>query len=264
MPAARGLPWLLLALALAQAAPGPAIPALLEGHTLTVEDTSMVLERVEGLVAPHFAVVVRGPAGAKMNRTVALPSCLYRAGREGIQVSVSLCGEEPQGTLVRGGTSHLLDFSGREKRQVEDIMKEDKTEVKKVETVADGECGINQRNKAKMKVGDRPVVRLRRAARRSKRAARERTIEVAIFVDDVMYSKVDKSKAPGADTVDTIKNIVFTYMNAVQQIYSSPQLDSRLRLVLVRLDILSSPAADLDKEGGDIEGYLENFCRSGY
>jgi hypothetical protein len=175
-------------------------------------------------------------------------------------VAVSLCEEEPRGTLLIGGISHIIQFGRRERREVEDIMEKREDEMS-VESTRDGECGLNQRNKAKMKVGERPVVRLRRAARRSKRSTRERTIEVAVFVDDVMYNNVEQNKKPGSGTVETIQNIVFTYMNAVQHIYFSSKLDNRLRLVLVKLDIMSSAASDLDKEGGDIESYLENFCR---
>ena len=86
-----------------------------------------------------------------------------------------------------------------------------------------------------MKVGERPVVRLRRGTRRSKRSSKERSIEVAVFVDDVMYSRAEGKRPAGMSTEDFIQDIVFTYMNAVQQIYSSSKLDSKLRLVLVRL-----------------------------
>lgn len=198
---------------------------------------------------------------------------------------MSLCGGEAQGTVTIGEVSYALEFSGREKRAAENIMDEESVTPRKVETKVEGECGINQRNKAKMKVGERPVVRLRRGTRRSKRASKERTIEVAVFVDDVMYSRAEGKKPVSVSTEDFIQDIVFTYMNAVQQIYSSSKLDSKLRLVLVRLvgsgfhviftqfvtfrvkdlnhyqDIMSTAAADLDKRDGDIESYLENFCR---
>ena len=148
---------------------------------------------------------------------------------------MSLCGEEAQGTVSIGDASYTLDFSARGKRAAENIMEEESVTLSKVETKVEHECGINQRNKAKMKVGERPVVRLRRGTRRSKRASKERTIEVAVFVDDVMYSRSEGKKPADVSTEDFIKDIVFTYMNAVQQIYSSSKLDSKLRLVLVRL-----------------------------
>ena len=63
---------------------GPQGPLELEGQ-------EVALERVEGLVAPHFSVVVRGHTGATVNRTVALPSCLYRGQGEGVQVIHQYC-----------------------------------------------------------------------------------------------------------------------------------------------------------------------------
>ena len=151
------------------------------------------------------------------------------------QASVSLCAEKAQGTVTIGETSYTLDFSGRKKRAAENIMEEEVKAPRKVEDKVEGECGINQKNKAKMKVGERPVVRLRRGTRRSKRSSKERSIEVAVFVDDVMYSRAEGKRPGGMSTEDFIQDIVFTYMNAVQQIYSSSKLDSKLRLVLVRL-----------------------------
>ena len=148
---------------------------------------------------------------------------------------MSLCGEKAQGTVTIGETSYTLDFSGRKKRAAENIMEEEIVAPRKVEDKVEGECGINQKNKAKMKVGERPVVRLRRGTRRSKRSSKERSIEVAVFVDDVMYSRAEGKRPAGMSTEDFIQDIVFTYMNAVQQIYSSSKLDSKLRLVLVRL-----------------------------
>ena len=151
-----------------------------------------------------------------------------------LKAAVSLCGEEAKGSVTIGDASYTLDFSGRGKRDAENIM-EEKEVLRKVETKVEGECGINKKNMAKMKVGERPVVRLRRSTRRSRRSSNERSIEVAVFVDDVMYNQAEGKKPVGMTTEEFIQDIVFTYMNAVQQIYSSPKLDSRLRLVLVRL-----------------------------
>ena len=58
------------------------------------------------------------------------------------------------------------------------------------------------------------------------------------------------------------RDIVFTYLNAVQLIYDSSRLTSRLRLVVVRLEIMKTQPADLSTSDGNIEAYLENFCRS--
>ena len=47
----------------------------------------------------------------------------------------------------------------------------------------------------------------------------------------------------------------------VQLLYQSSQLDTKFRIVLVRLEIFKSPLAKLDKKDGNIEGYLESFCK---
>ena len=65
-----------------------------------------------------------------------------------------------------------------------------------------------------------------------------------------------------SDVDVTGRDIVFTYLNAVQLIYDSSRLSSRLRLVVVRLEIMKTQPADLSTSDGNIEAYLENFCRS--
>ena len=65
------------------------MPATLDSGFLVVADKRLPLEKVSGLVAPHFAVVVRGKEGTKINRTVPFRSCLFKASRDGIQVSTS-------------------------------------------------------------------------------------------------------------------------------------------------------------------------------
>ena len=66
------------------------MPATLDSGLLIVGGKRLPLEKVSGLVAPHFAVVVRGREGAKINRTVPLPSCLFKASGDGIQVDILL------------------------------------------------------------------------------------------------------------------------------------------------------------------------------
>ena len=107
---------------------------------------------------------------------------------------MSLCGEEAKGSVTIGEASYTLDFSGRGKRDAENIMEEKEEVLRKVEAKVEGECGINKKNMAKMKVGERPVVRLRRSTRRSRRSSKERSIEVAVFVDDVMYNQARGKK----------------------------------------------------------------------
>ena len=62
------------------------MPATLDSGFLVVADKRLPLEKVSGLVAPHFAVVVRGKEGTKINRTVPLPSCLFKASGHDVQV----------------------------------------------------------------------------------------------------------------------------------------------------------------------------------
>ena len=66
------------------------MPATLDsGWLILASGQRLPLEKVSGLVAPHFAVVVRGKEGTKINRTAPLPSCLFKASRDGIQVEQS-------------------------------------------------------------------------------------------------------------------------------------------------------------------------------
>ena len=62
------------------------MPATLDSGFLVVADKRLPLEKVSGLVAPHFAVGVRGKEGTKINRTVPLPSCLFKASGHDVQV----------------------------------------------------------------------------------------------------------------------------------------------------------------------------------
>lgn len=109
-----------------------------------------------------------------------------------------------------------------------------------------------------MMVADRPVVELQRRKRRSRRSAKERVIEIAVFVDHQMYK--DNQEATEDATTKKIQGLVFTYLNAVQLLYQSSLLTNNLRLVLVRLDIMTSQPSGLNTGQGDIETYLENFC----
>lgn len=63
------------------------MPATLDsGLLILAGGERLLLEKVSGLVAPHFAVVVRGKEGTMINRTVPFPSCLFKASADGIQV----------------------------------------------------------------------------------------------------------------------------------------------------------------------------------
>ena len=224
------------------------------------------LVRVTGLLSPDFSIVVREGARITINDTSPFPVCLFRGegshgGRE-LHLAVSLCGEEASGTLVLEEENYVIRFTDREKRQVEMDKNDDADELEIiVEELHSGVCGLNKKNKKKMMVSERPVVRLKRQERRSKRSTKERVIEVAVFVDDEMYKNSEKVTKDGEDPIERIQDIVFTYVNAVQLIYQSKKLSNQLRMVLVRLDIMKTRNADLNNHGGDIESYLESFCR---
>ena len=225
------------------------------------------LVRVTGLLSPEFSIVVREGSAVRINTTSPFPACLYRGegeygGHGQVHAAVSTCGEEAAGTLVIEDQNYVIKFTNRKKRQVE-LEKVD--EVNELDIIVEehtsGACGLNQKNKKKMMVAPRPIVRLKRQERRSKRSTKERVIEVAVFVDDEMYRNSEKEAKDGEDPVERIQDIVFTYINAVQLIYKSKKLSNHLRMVLVRVDIMKTKNADLNNHGGDIESYLESFCR---
>ena len=224
------------------------------------------LVRVTGLLSPDFSIVVREGAKITVNDTSPFPVCLFRGegsheGRE-LHLAVSLCGEEASGTLVLDQENYVIKFTDREKRQVEMDKNDDAEELEIiVEELNSGVCGLNKKNKKKMMVSERPIVRLKRQERRSKRSTKERVIEVAVFVDDEMYKNSEQLTKDGEDPLERIQDIVFTYVNAVQLIYQSKKLSNQLRMVLVRLDIMKTRNTDLNNHGGDIESYLESFCR---
>ena len=223
------------------------------------------LVRVTGLLSPDFSIVVREEAKITINDTSPFPVCLFRGegshgGRE-LHLAVSLCGEA-SGTLVLDQENYIIKFTDREKRQVEMDNNDDAEELEIiVEELHSGVCGLNKKNKKKMMVSERPIVRLKRQERRSKRSTKERVIEVAVFVDDEMYKNSEQLTKDGEDPLERIQDIVFTYVNAVQLIYQSKKLSNQLRMVLVRVDIMKTRNTDLNNHGGDIESYLESFCR---
>lgn len=148
-------------------------------------------------------------------------------------------------------------------------------------TASGGECGIKPKNLQKMKAPRQKVVDLRDEeeeqkddgetfVRRKKRASdddnevdssRDKAIELAVFVDEYMYRReLDLVNEYGGDIEYAIQDLVFTYLISVQLLYNSPKLDTRLRIVLIRLEIFTDDVEDLDPHDGDIEDYLESFC----
>ena len=56
-------------------------------------------------------------------------------------------------------------------------------------------------------------------------------------------------------------NLTQLILFQVQLIYQSDSLDTKFQIILVRLEIFKNENIDINKRGGDIEGYLEEFCR---
>ena len=233
---------------------------------------SLKLQKVVGFLSPEFLLVLRGEGGLRRNMRAAHPSCLYRGQTEaeeggqeeegGVFAALSTCSDNVSAVIVVNNTNYNVEFVTRVKREAEDMSDIGDTHqmvITRTPAETEHRCGLTTRNLKKMKVAERPVVRLRREARRSKRSSKERVIEIAVFVDYDMYQ--DNLEATEAATTAKIQDLVFTYLNAVQLLYQSSLLTNKLRLVLVRLDIMTSQPAELSTGGGDIETYLENFCR---
>ena len=230
---------------------------------------SLQLKRVVGFLSPEFLLVLRSESRVRRNMTAAHPSCLYRGQTEeeeegGVFAALSACNDNVTAVIVVNNTNYNVEFVSRVKREAEDMMSSDLGDthqmvITRTPAETDHRCGLTSRNLKKMRVSERPVVRLRREARRSKRSTKERVIEIAVFVDYDMYQ--DNLLATEAATTAKIQDLVFTYLNAVQLLYQSSLLTNKLRLVLVRLDIMTEQPAELSTGGGDIETYLENFCR---
>ena len=226
---------------------------------------SLHLRRVVGFLSPHFSLVLRDSTHVNKNYTAAHPSCLYRGDSQqrNVHVALSTCASNISAVVVIDSVPHSLELS-RRKREAE--WGEAGEERLQLEVLTDltheAKCGLNQRNLGRLMVSESVPVRLRREARgtrRSKRSGVERVIELGVFVDGEMYN--NNRQATEADTIARIQDIVFTYLNAVQLIYQSDKLTSRIRLVVVRLEIMKNQPAALSTSDGNIEAYLENFCR---
>ena len=234
---------------------------------LNNEEVTIKLSRVVGFLSPHFLLVLRNNGREQRNATTPHPSCLYRGhiAERKIFVSLSTCDDTILGDAVIDNTHFNIEIqaTAKNKRDVGDIESYRGGEELIVidrQVSHEAKCGLTQRNMKKLRIGDRPVIKLNRRKRRSKRSAQERVIEIAVFVDNEMYNA--NKLATEAGTISKIQDLVFTYLNAVQLLYMSDLLTNKLRLVLVRLEIMTTQPSQLQTAGGDIESYLENFCRS--
>ena len=182
------------------------------------------------------------------------------------------------GLLVSGeGRSLLLeeidgaDSNGRPRRSLDDEDADGHVVIYE-SAASGGECGLKPKNAKRMRAPDPEVVSLLEdddvedgdreffVRRRKKRAAnKDKAIELAVFVDDDLYAQ-EKAANGNADPVSKIQELVFTYLNSVQLLYNHDRLDTKFRILLVRLEVFRSRMRSIDKAGGDIERYLDSFC----
>ncbi len=97
--------------------------------------------------------------------------------------------------------------------------------------------------------------------RRQKRSSSpDKAIELAVFVDDDLFRQEKKAGISNNDADAAIQDLVFTYLNSVQLLYNSDRLDTKFRILLVKLEVFRSREPGIDKSGGEIEKYLDSFC----
>lgn len=77
------------------------------------------------------------------------------------------------------------------------------------------------------------------------------TIETAIFVDSSLASRYEGH-------MDDLHRLIMSIMNEVQLIYEYSSMETRIQIVITKLEILSNQGPD--DASGDIDQYLDNFC----
>ncbi|XP_068241171.1 A disintegrin and metalloproteinase with thrombospondin motifs 20-like [Palaemon carinicauda] len=88
---------------------------------------------------------------------------------------------------------------------------------------------------------------------------KKKTIELAVFCDDVLYSNFPQKLKDSKST--RLFDYILTLVNAIQGIYHQEELQGYvLDLLIVKLDIQTSPNQGPRKSGGDIGAYLSSFC----
>ena len=121
--------------------------------------------------------------------------------------AVSTCSTSVSAVVVIDGVPHTLqvkDEDRRKRRQTETWGTAERLELEVLTDVThQAECGLNQRNMRRLMVTERPVVRLRRETRKSRRSAVERVIELGVFVDSQMYN--NNIQGTQADTIARIR-----------------------------------------------------------
>ena len=225
------------------------------------------LRKSPSIIASNYKLVVRN--GHNVSESHRAPkSCVFTGSIDGdpmSEVTLSTC-HAMNGVLLTKWQSFVIKSAPRSKRQaLWTTDKDDKVEVliEEAKGFHKNKCGIKPGNQAKMTiadlddVGDDDVIpaRIKRATNKG-----QKTIELAVFVDDVLYDQVAQDHPNESDIKSIIEEFVFTYLNAVQLMYQSDKLQTKIRIVLVLLDIFERPEKDINKHDGYIEKYLDSFC----
>lgn len=85
-----------------------------------------------------------------------------------------------------------------------------------------------------------------------RRAPTIKTIVTAIFVDQSLSSKFKSN-------VTELRRMILSIMHQVQLVYDNPSLAIRIKIVVIRLEMITA-SHGVDHADGDIDEYLKNFC----
>ena len=82
---------------------------------------------------------------------------------------------------------------------------------------------------------------------------KQRTIETAVFIDRFLAAKFQ-------NRMSELRKLVLTIMHQVQLIYNYSSMKTKVRIVIVKYEVLSSASTSPNPADGDIDKYLDNFC----
>lgn len=82
---------------------------------------------------------------------------------------------------------------------------------------------------------------------------KQHTIETAVFIDRFLAAKFQ-------NRMQDLKKLVLTIMHQVQLIYNYGSMKTKIRIVIVKYEVLNSASASPNPADGDIDKYLDNFC----
>ncbi|GIY11608.1 a disintegrin and metalloproteinase with thrombospondin motifs adt-1 [Caerostris darwini] len=155
--------------------------------------------------------------------------------------AISVCGPKKQlsGVIVTGNNAYVL--------RAHIIMKMDNP--------FNEYCG-GQHKDASLHFSENEISEERQRIKRSSTEKRK-VIETAIYVDYPLYHKLSVKKQ---QSVEEMQNTVLAILNEVQLIYNYQSLNTKFKIVVVKLDILTEGEEGPDAADGDIDLYLDNFC----